>query len=69
MYPRQVQALAGSLIPANYAKQGCEALAKRQKRVISLLSERRIPQQGWDAASIEQLIQVCWRHIQWAAAQ
>ncbi len=62
MDPKLVQGLLGSLIPANYARQGCEALAKRQKLVTSLLSERRLPQHGWNAASIEQLLQAGRRY-------
>lgn len=45
------------LVPDNYAQQGCEALAKRQKLITSLLSERRLPARGWDTASIEHLLQ------------
>ena len=51
--------LVAGLIPANYARQGAEALSKRHRLVTSLLSERRLPRSGWDAASIEQLVQVC----------
>lgn len=49
--------LLSGLVPENYARQGCEALAKRQKLVTSLLSERRLMPQGWDAATIERLLQ------------
>ncbi len=58
MDPRHGPGLLSTLIPGTYARQGAEALVKRQKLVTSLLSERRIPKHGWDDASIENLLQV-----------
>jgi hypothetical protein len=55
-------ALMRGLVPDNYAQQGSEALAKRQKQITSLLSERRLPAHGWDTASIERLLQVASSH-------
>ena len=50
-------ALARGLVSASYVAQGAEALAKRQKLIKSLLSQRRLPQTGWDDATIELFIQ------------
>ena len=58
MDPRHGPGLLSTLIPCTYARQGAEALVKRQKLVTSLLSERRMPKHGWDDASIENLLQV-----------
>mmetsp|Transcript_6066 Transcript_6066/g.17357 ORF Transcript_6066/g.17357 Transcript_6066/m.17357 type:complete len:487 (-) Transcript_6066:1411-2871(-) len=57
MDPRHGTGLLSTLIPGTYARQGAEAIAKRQKLVTSLLSERRMPQHGWDDANIESLLQ------------
>lgn len=61
MDPRHGTGLLSTLIPGTYARQGAEAIAKRQKLVTSLLSERRMPQHGWDDANIESLLQVSFR--------
>lgn len=50
--------LVGLLVSKSYAQQAQCALSKRRKLIKSLLSERRLPQQGWDETSIEQLLQV-----------
>ena len=52
-------ALARGLVSASYVVQGAEALAKRQKLIKSLLSQRRLPQNGWDDATIDLFIQAC----------
>ena len=49
-------ALAKGLVHTGYIQQGAQGLAARQKLVTSLLSERRLPAQGWDEVSIESLI-------------
>ena len=51
-------ALAAGLVSAAYINQGSQALARRRKRIKSLLSQRRLPAEGWDDASIELLLQV-----------
>lgn len=35
-----------------------QALAARRRRVKALLSQRRLPEQGWDEPTIEMLLQV-----------
>ena len=55
MTPENV-ALASTLVSPAYIEQGAQALARRRRRVTSLLSERRLPSQGWDEASIELLL-------------
>lgn len=51
-------ALAAGLVSPAYINQGSQALARRRKRIKSLLSQRRLPAEGWDDASIELLLQV-----------
>ena len=51
--------LASSLVSSAYVQQGQQALAARSKLVTTLLSQRRLPIQGWDDANIELLLQVC----------
>jgi O-phospho-L-seryl-tRNASec:L-selenocysteinyl-tRNA synthase len=50
--------LASSLVSASYVSQGGAALAARRKLLKGLLSNRRLPQTGWDEATIEMLLQV-----------
>ncbi|EFJ42488.1 hypothetical protein VOLCADRAFT_66969 [Volvox carteri f. nagariensis] len=52
-------ALASGLISLSYIRQGEQALARRQRLVKSLLSSRRLPERGWDEATIEMLIRDC----------
>eukprot|EP00210_Caulerpa_lentillifera_P009074 g8659.t1 len=49
--------LATRLISKSYIEQGNQQLTKRRKLIKSLLSERRLPQQGWDDLMIEFLLQ------------
>lgn len=49
-------ALAQGLVRAGYIRQGAQGIAARQKLVTTLLSERRLPADGWDEASIELLV-------------
>lgn len=51
-------ALASGLVSPAYVQQGQQALAARSKLVTNLLSQRKLPMQGWDDASIEMLLQV-----------
>jgi O-phospho-L-seryl-tRNASec:L-selenocysteinyl-tRNA synthase len=50
--------LACSIISKAYINQGAQALGARDRQVKALLSSRRLPQQGWDEASIERLLTV-----------
>ncbi|WIA16718.1 hypothetical protein OEZ85_013372 [Tetradesmus obliquus] len=49
--------LAASLVSPSYISQGGAALAARRRLVKGLLSNRRLPQEGWDEATIEMLLQ------------
>jgi O-phospho-L-seryl-tRNASec:L-selenocysteinyl-tRNA synthase len=51
-------AVAISLISKTYISQGSQALAARRRLIKTLLSQRRLPQRGWDDATIELLLQV-----------
>ena len=51
-------ALACGLVSKSYVAQGQQALAQRQRRVKALLSSRRLPEEGWDDATIEAFLQV-----------
>ena len=51
-------AAASSLVSRTYSQQGCQALARRRRQVTTLLSQRRLPEQGWDDTTIEMLLQV-----------
>jgi len=55
--------LAASLISKGYVNQGRQALRKRQKLVKTLLSERRLPKDGWDDPTIQTLIQVLYSSL------
>ena len=45
-------ALAAQFVSNTYIQQGAEALATRQRLVKTLLSQRRLPQDGWDEDTI-----------------
>ena len=45
--------LAANLIPKTYVLQGQDAIRRREKQVTSLLSNRKIPDEGWNDQSIE----------------
>ena len=51
-------ALANGLVSAAYIQQGQQALTARCNLVKSLLSQRKLPADGWDDATIEMLLQV-----------
>ena len=48
--------LAAQFIGKAYAKQGQEALKRREGLAKTLLSQRKLPDIGWDDASIEFLL-------------
>ncbi|KAI8474694.1 MAG: selenocysteine synthase [Monoraphidium minutum] len=48
--------LAAGLVSASYIAQGAQALAARRRMVKALLSNRRLPERGWDEATIEMLL-------------
>ncbi|KAG7393547.1 hypothetical protein PHYPSEUDO_007384 [Phytophthora pseudosyringae] len=50
-------ALAEQLVPATYVQQGLDALHSHEKLVTTLLAQRRLPDEGWDDASVEMLLQ------------
>ncbi|GIL73612.1 hypothetical protein Vretimale_5501 [Volvox reticuliferus] len=52
-------ALAAGLVSLSYIRQGEQALARRQRLIKALLSSRRLPERGWDEATIEMLIRDC----------
>lgn len=45
--------LSKNLIPSTYVYQGRDAIRRREKQVTELLSNRKIPMEGWDNQSIE----------------
>ena len=45
--------LAAGLVSARYIRSGEQALATRRGQVKALLSQRRLPEQGWDDLTIE----------------
>ena len=49
---------ACSLVSKSYISQGQQALAKRHRLIKTLLSSRRLPEQGWDEPTIEMFVQV-----------
>ncbi|KAK9810417.1 hypothetical protein WJX72_010391 [[Myrmecia] bisecta] len=49
--------LASNLVSKAYISQGSQALARRRRLIKSLLSQRKLPVEGWDEASIELFIQ------------
>jgi hypothetical protein len=51
-------ALACGFVSKSYINQGAQALNARKRQIKALLSSRRLPEQGWDDASIEMLLQV-----------
>ena len=50
--------LACGLVSSTYIQQGGQALARRRRLIKALLSQRRLPEQGWDDATVEMLLQV-----------
>ncbi|KAG2763157.1 O-phosphoseryl-tRNA(Sec) selenium transferase [Phytophthora cactorum] len=50
-------ALAEQLVPGTYVRQGLDAIRSREKLVTTLLAQRRLPDEGWDDASVELLLQ------------
>ena len=50
--------LAGQLISRTYIDQGGDALRTRRKLIKTLLSQRRLPAEGWDEETVELFIKV-----------
>lgn len=50
--------LAAGLVSQSYVSQGAAALGSRRRLVKALLSNRALPAEGWDEATIEMLLQV-----------
>ncbi|PNH12955.1 O-phosphoseryl-tRNA(Sec) selenium transferase [Tetrabaena socialis] len=56
--------LAVGLVSKSYIRQGEQALARRQRLIKALLSSRKLPEKGWDEATVEMLIRVRgWRLV------
>lgn len=49
--------LAMNLVGRAYIEQGRQALKRREGLVKTLLSQRKLPAQGWDDASIEHFLE------------
>lgn len=49
--------LAETFVPATYIQQGLDALRNREQLLTVLLSQRRVPDVGWDEQSIEMALQ------------
>merc|ERR1719247_1030499 len=52
MLPQHFELVKGIINP-NYALQAEQARNSRSKRITQLLTQRRLPDEGWDEASIE----------------
>lgn len=52
MNPRSAE-LAEALVAPTYVRQGLEALRAREQQLTTLLAQRRVPDAGWDDASVE----------------
>lgn len=50
--------LAARLVSSRYIKAGEQALATRRSQIKGLLSQRRMPEEGWDDLTIEAFLQV-----------
>ena len=50
------QSLATKFVDAAYIRQGSEALKSREKKLTSLLAQRKLPLDGWDDLSIKLLL-------------
>ena len=59
MFTPESLSLARGLVSPAYIAQGSQATARRSKLLTSLLSERRLPRNGWDDQSIEQFLHEC----------
>ncbi|MEW5314094.1 MAG: hypothetical protein WDW38_005614 [Sanguina aurantia] len=51
--------LAAGLVSGSYINQGQQALVRRRKLIKALLSSRKMPELGWDDATIEMFVQDC----------
>lgn len=49
--------LATGLVSKRYINQGSQAISRRHKLIKTLLSQRKLPEHGWDDATIEMLLQ------------
>jgi O-phospho-L-seryl-tRNASec:L-selenocysteinyl-tRNA synthase len=50
--------LACGLVSQSYINQGAAALSARRRLIKALLSNKKLPAEGWDEATIEMLLQV-----------
>ena len=51
--------LATQLVSRTYVEQGGDALRTRRKLIKTLLSQRRLPAEGWDEETIELFLKAC----------
>lgn len=49
--------LAEAFVPSTYVQQGLDALRNREQLLTVLLSQRRVPDEGWDEQSVEMALQ------------
>ncbi len=49
------------LVSQSYVEQGGQSLSSHHQLVRSLLASRRLPEQGWEEATIEMLINVSYQ--------
>ncbi|OQR96216.1 o-phosphoseryl-tRNA(Sec) selenium transferase-like [Achlya hypogyna] len=50
------QELAAGFVDGAYIRQGADALRSHEKKLTSLLAQRRLPEHGWDDLSIQRLL-------------
>lgn len=50
---KESESLLKALVPDTYIQQGLQGLAKRHSLFRQLLEHRRLPEKGWDDATIE----------------
>lgn len=50
------QTLAEGLVDPAYVRSGAQSLSQRARLVTSLLSHRRIPEEGWPEPAVESLL-------------
>lgn len=48
--------LARAFVPGAYVQQGVDAIRSRESMLTTLLSQRRMPDDGWDELSVEHLL-------------
>lgn len=49
--------LAEAFVPSTYIQQGLDAIRNREQLLTVLLSQRRVPENGWDEQTVEMVLQ------------